>query len=398
MKKRFSTVTLILVCISSFILAGLCFAAFFVFEFGSVDSIPYAAKFAAIYSAIDKDYVGQPDMEEVSDAAYSAMIASIDDRWSYYMTAEQFEQYQKYQSNSYTGIGVTIEKDEDSGLYKVTVVLEDSPASQAGINIGDLMVAIDGDALSGQSSDEVKQLIASKQGADFELTLRSQDGTERSVTVAAETVFSKPIKYEMLDGDIGYIRIKNFEGDSGEEIISAVDELIADGAKGIVFDVRNNPGGLLGELLTALDHLLPEGDMFVSVNEQGTETVKTSDADCVKIPMTVLVNENSYSAAEFFAAALSEYDLASLVGTHTTGKARSQVNIVLKDGSAVHISTNSYLTPKRADLSELGGLAPDISVSLDEEDEAKLSSGLLEHDEDPQLIAALEEIKALIDK
>jgi len=398
MKKRFSTVTLILVCISSFILAGLCFAAFFVFEFGSSGSIPYAAKFAEIYSAIDKDYVGQADMEEVSDAAYSAMVGAIDDRWSYYMTAEQFEQYQQYQNNSYTGIGVTIEKDGNSGLYKVTVVLEDSPASQAGIAIGDLMVALDGEALSGKTSDEVKQLIALKQGADFELTLRSQDGTERNVTVAAKTVFSKPVKYEMLAEDIGYIKIKNFEGDSGEEIISAVDELIADGAKGIVFDVRNNPGGLLSELLKALDHLLPEGDMFVSVNERGTETVRTSDAACIEIPMTVLVNENSYSAAEFFAAALSEYDLASLVGTHTTGKARSQVNILLKDGSAIHISTNSYLTPKRVDLSEKGGLAPDISVSLDKEDEAKLSSGLLEYDKDPQLIAALDEIKADIDK
>ena len=162
--------------------------------------------------------------------------------------------------------------------------------------------------------------------------------------------------------------------------------------------MRNNHGGLLSELLKALDHLLPEGDMFVSVNEQGEETVKKSDADCVEIPMTVLVNENSYSAAEFFAAALSEYDLSSLVGTHTTGKARSQVNIVLRDGSAVHISTNSYLTPKRVDLSEKGGLAPDISVSLSKEEEAKLVSGLLEHDKDPQLIAALDEIKALIDK
>ena len=398
MKKRFSALTLVLVCLAGFLLASLCFAAFVVFEFGSADSIPSAAKFAEIYSAIDKDYVGQPDMEKVSDAAYSAMIAAIDDRWSYYMTAEQFEQYQQYQSNSYTGIGVTIEKDEDSGLFKVSVVLEDSPASQAGINIGDLMVAIDGQELSGKTSDEVKQLIEAKQGADFELTLRSQDGTERSVEVAAKTVFSKPVKYEMLDGNIGYIKIKNFEGDSGDEIISAVDELIADGAKGIVFDVRNNPGGLLSELLKALDHLLPEGDMFVSVNEQGEETVKESDADCVEIPMTVLVNENSYSAAEFFAAALSEYDLSSLVGTHTTGKARSQVNIVLRDGSAVHISTNSYLTPKRVDLSEKGGLAPDISVSLSKEDEAKLVSGLLEHDEDPQLIAALDEIKALIDK
>lgn len=398
MKKRFSALTLVLVCLAGFLLASLCFAAFVVFEFGSADSIPSAAKFAEIYSAIDKDYVGQPDMEKVSDAAYSAMIAAIDDRWSYYMTAEQFEQYQQYQSNSYTGIGVTIEKDEDSGLFKVSVVLEDSPASQAGINIGDLMVAIDGQDLSGKTSDEVKQLIEAKQGADFELTLRSQDGTERSVEVAAKTVFSKPVKYEMLDGNIGYIKIKNFEGDSGDEIISAVDELIADGAKGIVFDVRNNPGGLLSELLKALDHLLPEGDMFVSVNEQGEETVKKSDADCVEIPMTVLVNENSYSAAEFFAAALSEYDLSSLVGTHTTGKARSQVNIVLRDGSAVHISTNSYLTPKRVDLLEKGGLAPDISVSLSKEEEAKLVSGLLEHDEDPQLIAALDEIKALIDK
>ena len=398
MKKRFSALTLVLVCLAGFLLASLCFAAFVVFEFGSADSIPSAAKFAEIYSAIDKDYVGQPDMEKVSDAAYSAMIAAIDDRWSYYMTAEQFEQYQQYQSNSYTGIGVTIEKDEDSGLFKVSVVLEDSPASQAGINIGDLMVAIDGQELSGKTSDEVKQLIEAKQGADFELTLRSQDGTERSVEVAAKTVFSKPVKYEMLDGNIGYIKIKNFEGDSGDEIISAVDELIADGAKGIVFDVRNNHGGLLSELLKALDHLLPEGDMFVSVNEQGEETVKKSDADCVEIPMTVLVNENSYSAAEFFAAALSEYDLSSLVGTHTTGKARSQVNIVLRDGSAVHISTNSYLTPKRVDLSEKGGLAPDISVSLSKEEEAKLVSGLLEHDKDPQLIAALDEIKALIDK
>ncbi len=398
MKKRFSAWTLVLVCFAGFVLAGLCFTAFFIFEFGSADSIPYAAKFASIYSAIDKDYVGQPDMEAVSDAAYGAMIDAIDDRWSYYMTAEQFEQYQQYQSNSYTGIGVTIEKDEDSGLYKVSVVLEDSPASQAGINIGDLMVAIDGQALSGKTSDEVKQLIESKRGADFELTVRSQDGTERKLTVAAKTVFSKPVKYEMLDGDIGYVKIKNFEGESGEEIISAVDELIADGAKGIVFDVRNNPGGLLSELLKALDHLLPEGDMFVSVNEQGKETVRTSDADCVKIPMTVLVNENSYSAAEFFAAALSEYNLANLVGTHTTGKARSQVNIVLSDGSAIHISTNSYLTPKRVDLSEKGGLAPDISVSLSKEDEAKLISGILEHDKDPQLVAALDGIKAIIDK
>ncbi len=398
MKKRFSSATLIIACISSIVLAGLCFMAVFAFEFGGADSFNSATKFAAVYNAIENDFVGDAEMEKVSDAAYSAMVDSVNDRWSSYMTTQQYEEYQKYQKNSYTGIGVTIEKDEESGLYKVVTVLEDSPASQAGVNIGDIMCAIDGENLTGKTSAEVKELIVSKQGKSFELKLRVADETEKNVTITSETIYSKPVNYEMLDGNIGYIKIKNFENDSGEGIVSAVDELVSKGAKGIVFDVRNNPGGLLSELLKALDHILPEGDIFVSVNKAGNETVKTSDAACVKIPMTVLVNENSYSAAEFFAAALSEYDWATLVGAHTTGKARSQVNIELTDGSAVHLSTNSYLTPHRIDLAATGGLLPDVDVSINDEDGAKLMSGILEYDKDQQLIAALDKIKAAIVK
>lgn len=398
MKKHFSAATLIIACVISISLTALCLFSFFVFQYGGFDSFFSATKFAAIYNAIENDFVGDADMEKVSDAAYSAMIATIDDRWSYYMTAQQYVEYQKYQQNSYTGIGVTIEKDGNSGLYKVVTVLEDSPASRAGINIGDLMCVIDGEDLTGKSSDEIKQMIAGKEDKAFELELRAQDGTERTVKISSERFYSKPVKYEMLDDGIGYIKIKNFESDSGEGIINAVDKLVADGAKGIVFDVRNNPGGLLSELLKALDHILPEGDIFVAADKAGNETVKTSDAACVKIPMTVLMNENSYSAAEFFAAALSEYNWATTVGAHTTGKARSQVNIELTDGSAVHISTNSYLTPKRVDLAEKGGLAPEVPVSIGAEDEAKLASGLLEYDKDPQLIAALDEIKTLIEK
>lgn len=398
MKKRFSAATLVIACVLSIVLAGLCFMAFFFFEFGGLDSFPSVTKFATVYNSIEDNFVGDADMEKVSDAAYSAMISSINDRWSYYMTPEQYEEYQKYQNNSYTGIGITIEKDEESGLYRVVTVLEDSPASQAGVNIADIMVAIDGEDLMGKTSAEVKELIVTKQGKPFELKLRVQDGTERSVTVTSETIYSKPVKYEMLDDGIGYIKIKNFEIDSGEGIIAAVDDLVAKGAKGIVFDVRNNPGGLLGELLKALDHILPEGDIFVSADKAGNETVKTSDAACVKLPMTVLMNENSYSAAEFFAAALSEYNWATLVGTRTTGKARSQINIEMADGSAVHLSTNSYLTPNRIDLAATSGLAPNVEVSIGDEDAAKLASGLLEYDKDQQLAEALEKIKALIGK
>lgn len=398
MKKRFSAATLVIACVSSIALAGLCFIAFFFVEFGGLSSFPSVTKFATVYNSIEDNFVGDADMEKVSDAAYSAMIRSIDDRWSYYMTAEQYEEYQKYQNNSYTGIGVTIEKDEESGLYRVVTVLEDSPASQAGVNIADIMVAIDGEDLMGKTSAEVKELIVAKQGKPFELNLLAQDGTERSVTVASGTIYSKPVKYEMLDDGIGYIKIKNFEIDSGEGVIAAVDDLVAQGAKGIVFDVRNNPGGLLGELLKAIDHILPEGDIFVSADKAGNETVKTSDAACVKLPMIVLINENSYSAAEFFAAALSEYDWATLVGTRTTGKARSQINIEMTDGSAVHLSTNSYLTPDRIDLAATGGLAPDVDITINDEDSAKLVSGLLEYDKDQQLAEALNKIKELIGK
>jgi len=398
MKRRFSTLTLIIACVLSFLLAGLCITGIFVIKYGGMDSFPYASKFAAIYNAIDSDFVGGADMEKVSDAAYGAMIDAIDDRWSYYMTAEQYEEYKQYQNNSYTGIGVTIGKDEDSGLFRVLTVLEDSPAQEAGVNVGELMCAIDGEDLKDMTSSQIKELISGKTGKSFELKLRTDDGTERTVTIEAEVIRSNPVEYEMLDGAVGYVRIKNFESDSGDEIIAAVDDLVSQGAKGIVFDVRNNPGGLLSELLKALDHILPEGDIFVSADKEGNERVKTSDASCVKLPMTVLINENSYSAAEFFAAALSEYDWAKLVGGNTTGKARSQVTFELTDGSAIHISTNSYLTPKRVDLAETGGLVPDVAVSLGDEDEEKLESGLLEHSEDGQLSAAVEEINTLIDK
>ncbi|MFB0921109.1 MAG: S41 family peptidase [Oscillospiraceae bacterium] len=398
MKRRFSLLTLIIACVLTATLAFGCVFGVFLLKYGGTESFPYATKFAAVYNAVKNNYVGDADMEKVSDAAYSAMIDSIDDRWSYYMNPEQYEAYKLYQKNSYTGIGVTIVKDEQSGLYRIATVLEDSPASRAGVNIDDIMCAIDGEDLTGKTSSEVKDLIASKKGKSFELTLRVQGGTKKTLTIGTEVIHSDPVKYEMLDDDIGYIRIKNFEIDSGEETVKAVDDLVEQGAKGIVFDVRNNPGGLLSELLKALDHILPEGDLFVSANKAGEEKVETSDANCVKLPMTVLIDENSYSAAEFFAAALSEYNWAKLVGTHTTGKARSQVNIELTDGSAVHLSTNSYLTPKRVDLAKTGGLAPDVSVSISSEDEDKLVSGLLKHDEDTQLKAALEEIKALIDK
>lgn len=388
MKKKYSVFALTAACVAGFAFAILLIGVLGTVYFGGAESFAAASKFGVIYSILDTRYVGEADMQEVSDAAYRAMVEAIDDRWSRYMTPEEYESYKEYQENSYTGIGVTIESDGVSGFLRVRSVSEDSPADRAGIRIGDLMTAFEGQSLEGMTAVEVKAHIAEKNGAKFTLTLRDSDGEERSVTVSTELVFSDPVEYYMLEDGIGYIKIKNFESGSGRGAIEAFKDLSSQGARGIVFDVRNNPGGLLSELTKLLDFLLPEGDMFVSVDENGAETVKTSDASCVGLPMSVLINGDSYSAAEFFAAALREYGMAETVGAPTTGKSRSQVNLRLADGSAVHISTNGYLTPNRVDLAEAGGLVPDRAVSLSEEAGLYLLAGDLAFEKDEQLLTA----------
>jgi len=181
-----------------------------------------------------------------------------------------------------------------------------------------------------------------------------------------------PVSYKMLDGDIGYVAIANFDSGSGQEAIAAVDDLIEQGAKGLVFDVRNNGGGLVSELLDLLDYLLPEGDLFITADRDGEEIVKTSDSDAIEMPMSVLVNQNSYSAAEFFGAILQEYDWAEVVGESTTGKGRSQITLEMSDGRAIHISSKTYYTPNRVDLSETGGIVPDYVVEADDNSDTDL--------------------------
>lgn len=394
MKKKFSGAAVITASVAGFALAVLCCTFMFVAKYGGLDAFPYSTKFAAVFTALNEHYVGEMDMEEASNAAYSAMVAATGDRWSRYLTAEQYDAYRLMQQNSYKGIGVTIKNDEAFGYPKVVSLVEDSPAQKAGVMIGDHLLAVNGKSVEKMGTSEISGMIAELADKEFELSV-SSGGEEKTLTIKSDVIFSDPIEYEMLEGgSIGYVRIKNFEAKSGEGLVSAVDTLIEQGAQSLVFDVRCNPGGLLSELLTALDHLLPEGDMFVSADKSGKETVRSSDAESVSLPMAVLIDANTYSAAEFFAAALSEYDMAVLVGEQTTGKSRSQINLELSDGSAVHLSTNRYLTPNRVDLTEAGGLTPDIELEMDEELLPYFTAGVLEKERDEQLKAAVEALVA----
>lgn len=356
---------LIIACLAVAIVTAILTYVAAIGGFGSKQYLDDARRYVEIEKIIDDNYIGDADYNELYNAAAAAMVKSIGDKWSYFMNAEEYEAYKLSSSNEYSGIGVSV-KVNSSGEFEVFSVEESSPAANAGIAVGDIITAIDGEDVSDKTIEDVSLLIRSKVNKDFPMTLESS-GDTKTVTVACEIIYKNPVSSRLLDGNIGYIKISNFEAGSSENTKKAIEQLLQTGATSFIFDVRNNPGGLLTELVDLLDYILPEGDLFISVDKSGKETVQTSDKVSLKNKMIVLVNGNSYSAAEFFAAALQEYNWATVVGEQTTGKARSQITLELSDGSAVHISTHKYLTPNRVDLAEAGGVTPDIAVAQDDE-------------------------------
>ena len=366
---------LIIACLAVAIVTAILTYVAAIGGFGSKQYLDDARRYVEIEKIIDDNYIGDADYNELYNAAAAAMVKSIGDKWSYFMNAEEYEAYKLSSSNEYSGIGVSV-KVNSSGEFEVFSVEESSPAANAGIAVGDIITAIDGEDVSDKTLEDVSLLIRSKVNKDFPMTLES-GGDTKTVTVACEIIYKNPVSSRLLDGNIGYIKISNFEAGSSENTKKAIEQLLQTGATSFIFDVRNNPGGLLTELVDLLDYILPEGDLFISVDKEGHETVQTSDKVSLKNKMIVLVNGNSYSAAEFFAAALQEYNWATVVGEQTTGKARSQITIELSDGSAVHISTHKYLTPNRVDLAETGGVTPDVAVAqADEQTDTQLETAI----------------------
>ena len=333
---------------------------------------------------IESVYIGDADRDAMTDAAISAMVDSLKDQWSYYLTAEQLEQYRNFESNQYQGLGLVVKSGETGGVI-IHSVYRASPAGEAGVRPGSRILSVNGNDTENATLTEAMELVAEAIDSGMvRLVLRAPDGLEETFELQPGMVDTEPVAWELLPEGIGYIRILNFEDRSGELSIQAVEELCAEGAQGLIFDVRDNPGGQLKQLLQLLDRLLPEGVLFNSRDNLGKLEQETSDTECVQLPMAVLVNSDSYSAAEFFAAALREYEWAEIIGEQTTGKGYAQVTLLLQDGSALHISTEEYTTPKGNSLAGVG-LSPDRIVLLSDEKREKLSYGILEHEDDDQL-------------
>lgn len=335
---------------------------------------------------IDLFYVDPVDWEAVDDAAANAMVEALPDRWSYYISAADYEDYTEDKNNAYVGVGIVVQKHEKGFL--ILKVEEGSGAAAAGLQAADVLIRADGQDLSGWDITQVREAIRGEANTTVELVVLR--GEEQLTVQAQRLLIQRQVATgQMLEGNIGYVRIENFNTGCAEQTIARVEELRQQGAVALVFDVRNNGGGYQSELVELLDYLLPEMEVFHSVDYKGKEEFSYSDAEYVDLPMAVLINPECYSAAEFFAAALRIGNEAPLVGRPTVGKSHYQVTYQLSDGSAVALSVGKYYTPDGVCLEDVGGLIPDVTVEVTEEQFLQIYAQTLPLEEDPQLQAAL---------
>ena len=349
------------------------------------------SKLDQLESLIEERFIGEADLTALEDAAADAMVNATGDRWSYYIPASEYQTYQEQMANAYVGVGITIQAAEEDAGFVVMAVNPGGPAEDAGMRVNDLLIEVADQDVRGMSVAEVRNLVRGEEGTFVDMTVMRK-GEHMTLSVERRQVQTPVAEYEMLGDGIGLVTIANFDSRCAEETIAAIESALDNGAKKLIFDVRHNPGGYANELVKVLDYLLPEGEVFHTVTYDGKENIDYSDEKCLDIPMAVLVNSGSYSAAEFFAAALQEYEAAIVVGEKTTGKGYFQNTFLLDDGSAVALSVGKYYTPKGISLADVG-ITPDVEVSVDEETSSAIYYGTLTPEKDPQIQAALKALK-----
>ena len=340
---------------------------------------------------VDSEFVGAYETDELRNYVLTGYASGLGDRWTSYMTPEYYADYLKSKADSTVGIGVTVresEKEDGSSAVRIIKVAHRSPAEKAGIEPYDEIIAVGGKTIAewGGYEKAIDAMLGEK-GEQVTLRLRSyRTGEQETLTVTRQEYEQIHVDARMLDDSIGYIAIETFTDQTDEQLEQAIGDMQKKGAERLIFDLRNNPGGQLEALIQSLDPLLPKGNIISLKDKKGGTKVYSSDAKELDLPMAVLVNADSYSAAEFFAAALQEYGKAKIVGEKTVGKGYSQQGCPLKNGGCLNLSTHCYYTPKGESL--IGkGVTPDVSASLSKEKIERFE--VLEDAEDDQLQAAI---------
>ena len=331
-------------------------------------------KLDKINAVISKYYLYEDeiDTEDLVEGIYAGYTASLGDPYTVYYDEESTREFMKSISGEFGGIGATVSKKADEDEILISEVYEESPAEQAGLKEGDVLLQADGHAVSGQDLDTVVSWISGEPGTDVELRI-SRAGEEMDVTVTRDVIETKTVEYEMKEDGIGYIRVEEFDKVTYDQFKAALDDLEGQGMNSLIIDLRGNPGGQLTTVTDMLKLFLPEGVIVSTKDKYGNTDEITCDGDHeFKKPLAVLVDGHSASASEIFSAAIQDYDVGTIVGTQTYGKGVVQQTIDLGDGTCMKITISEYYTPSGRSINGTG-VTPDVEVEYeyDENDPEK---------------------------
>lgn len=320
-------------------------------------------RFVTAYRFIELKYVNQTDDINLIDGAIDGMVKSLGDPHSNYLSPKMYQSLKEQTQGSFAGIGVVMGMDNNKNI-NIVAVMEDSPGQKAGLAEGDQIIAVDGTPVTEMAFDEVAAHVRGEPGTDVVLTIM-RDGTQQDYTITRDNIKLKTVGHEMLDNNIGYIQIVSFSEDTAQEFMDAYTDLQNQGMQGLVLDLRNNPGGLLGACVDIAKNLVPKGDIVSIVDKDGNKEVYSSDLEQVQYPVAVLINKNSASASEILSGAIQDTKSGVIIGETSYGKGSVQTILPMMDDDAVKLTIAKYYTPSGRSIDGVG-ITPDIEVKLDE--------------------------------
>lgn len=344
-----------------------------------------------IQSYLDKYYVDELDEGQVEEMLYAGMMAGVGDRYTYYLTEDSLDQYMENSNGNFDGVGIEVYSTQE-GEVIISSVMAGQPAETAGMMAGDVIIGVDGEDMRGKVISDVAAKIRGEHGTEVTIqVLRRSTGETLEFTMERTTVVLESVSSRMIDGTIGYISLTGFKENTYTQFKEALDALQEAGMKGLILDLRDNPGGLVKSVYEIGEELLPEGTMVYTLDKNENRNDLKCDGEYLDIPLVVLVNENSASASEIFAGAVKDTGRGTLVGTQTFGKGLVQRLFTLPDGSGLNITIQKYYTPNGTSIHGVG-IEPDEVVQLPEK---YLSTALTEipEGEDIQLQKGIETLQ-----
>ena len=347
-----------------------------------------AAKLELIEDYLDDCYVEAYDKELVDEFLYAGMLAGVGDKYTYYLPEESLERYMENANGSFDGIGVEVYITQDDEVT-ISYVMPGEPAESAGLRSGDVIIGVDGVDTRGLSLSDVAAKIRGKAGTEVTLMVYREDTEETlELTVKRSSVQVHSVRSEMAEDGLGYIALSGFKENTYEQFQEELQKLQEAGMKGLILDLRNNPGGLVRSVYEIGEALLPEGTMVYTLDKNEKRSDLKCDSAYLDIPLVVLVNENSASASEILAGAVKDLEAGTLVGTQTFGKGLVQRLFPLPDGSALNITIQKYYTPNGTSIHEVG-VEPHEIVHLPEGYQSSAIANIPK-ERDTQLLKAIE--------